>query len=322
MDWIKALKPGDKVYLHSRWGAGWRNATVEKVGRRWMTLSSGNRFNMESGRLGDSSHELWPSQEAYEADRTRRKRWRHVEAFINKVANGADPEFTNGIDSNNEALEQIEQLLGLTPKNPDFQLTYKEAMTSPNIIRVAGIDPSMRNTGVALAEFNLDTCEFNVDKIDVVQTERLAGKVVRQNSDDYRSAREMIKGVDKLLLAYGVTFCFAELPTGAQSARAAFAFGMATAIMAGLTPPLIQVQPREVQIAVLGKAGKNKEAIIEWAVAKWPNAGWMTRKFKGEIKLLADNEHPADACAAIAAGVQTAEFAQAMALSAGFRRAA
>lgn len=195
-------------------------------------------------------------------------------------------------------------------------------MTSPNIIRIAGIDPSMRNTGIALAEFNLTTCDFEVAKIDIVQTERLAGKVVRQNSDDYRAAREMIKGVDKILLAYGVTFCFAELPTGAQSARAAFAFGMTTAIMAGLTPPLIQVQPREVQIAVLGKAGKNKEAIIEWAVSKWPNAGWMTRKVKGEIKLVNDNEHPADACAAIAAGVQTAEFAQAMALSAGFRMSA
>lgn len=195
-------------------------------------------------------------------------------------------------------------------------------MSSPNIIRVAGIDPSMRNTGIALAEFDLTTCKINVEKIDIVQTASLAGKVVRQNSDDYRCAREMIKGVDKLLLAYGVTFCFAELPIGAQSARAAFAFGMTTAIMAGLTPPLIQVQPREVQIAVLGKAGKNKEAIIEWAIANWPDAGWMTRKFKGETRLLADNEHPADACAAIAAGVETAEFAQAMALSAGFRKSA
>lgn len=195
-------------------------------------------------------------------------------------------------------------------------------MSSSYIIRIAGIDPSMRNTGIALAQFNLDTSEFNVDKIAIVQTERMAGKTVRQNSDDYRSARETIKGVDKILLEYGATFCFAELPVGAQSARAAFAFGMTTAIMAGLTPPLIQVQPREVQIAVMGKAGKNKAGIIEWAVANWPNAGWMTRKLKGEIKLVADNEHPADACAAIAAGVQTAEFAQAMALSKGFRRAA
>lgn len=189
-----------------------------------------------------------------------------------------------------------------------------------SVIKVAGIDPSMRNTGIALATYDVETNDWAVERVDIVQTERLAGKVVRQNSDDYRSAREMVKGIDRILLDYGVTFCFAELPVGAQSARAAFAFGMTTAIMAGLTPPLIQVQPREIQIAVLGKAGKNKEAIIEWAVRNWPNAGWLTRKLKGEVKMLNDNEHPADACAAIAAGVETAEFMQALALAQGMTR--
>lgn len=186
-------------------------------------------------------------------------------------------------------------------------------------IKIAGIDPSLRNTGLALAEYNLETGKFNVEKVDIVQTERLAGKVVRQNSDDYRCARELIHGINKILAVHGATFVFAELPTGAQSARAMFSFGMTTAIMAGLTPPLIQVQPREVQIAVLGRSGKNKEEIIKWAVENWPDAGWFTRKLKGETKLTNDNEHPADACAAIAAGIQTTQFAQAMALSAGFR---
>lgn len=191
-----------------------------------------------------------------------------------------------------------------------------------SIIKIAGLDPSLRNTGLALASFNLDNGDWSVERVSIVQTERLAGKVVRQNSDDYRCARELITGINKTLGAHGATFVFAELPTGAQSARAAFSFGLTTAIMAGLTPPLIQVQPREVQIAVLGKAGKDKERIIEWAVAKWPNAGWLTRKFKGEIKLVADNEHMADACASIAAGVQTAQFAQALALAEGMRRVA
>lgn len=189
-------------------------------------------------------------------------------------------------------------------------------------IKIAGIDPSLRNTGIALAEYDLSTGDFDVKRVGIVQTERLAGKTVRQNSDDYRCARELIKGIDKTLLNFGVSFVCAELPTGAQSARAAFSFGLTTAIMAGLTPPLIQVQPREVQIAVLGKAGKDKAAIIEWAVQRWPKAGWMRRNYKGESVLIADNEHPADACAAIAAGIQTMEFAQAMALAAGMKKAA
>jgi len=204
-------------------------------------------------------------------------------------------------------------------KSPEFQPTYKENMS---VIKIAGIDPSLRNTGVALGHYNLDNGDWQVERIAIVQTERQVSKQVRQNSDDYRCARELIRGVNKLLDGHGATFVFAELPTGAQSARAMFSFGMTTAIMAGLHPAMIQVQPREVQTAALGRAGKDKQAIIEWAVAQWPNAGWMTRKLKGEVKLVADNEHPADACAAIAAGVQTMEFAQALALAAGFRQAA
>lgn len=155
-----------------------------------------------------------------------------------------------------------------------------------------------------------------------MQTEKLSGKTVRQSSDDYRRARELIKGTNGILDAHGAQFVFAELPSGSQSARALFAFGIVTAVMAGLTPPLIQVTPREVQIAALGRAGKNKEAIIEWAVAKYPNVGWLTRKLKGEVILTADNEHMADAVAAIAAGVETVEFAQTMALASGMRKAA
>lgn len=191
-----------------------------------------------------------------------------------------------------------------------------------SIIKIAGLDPSLRNTGVALGSYNLNTGEWGVERVAIVQTERQVTKQVRQNSDDYRCARELIRGTNKLLESHGATFVFAELPTGAQSARAMFSFGLTTAIMAGLTPPLIQVQPREVQQVVLGRAGKNKEAIIEWAVSKWPDAGWLTRKLKGEVKLLADNEHLADACASIAAGIQTMEFAQALSLAEGFRKAA
>lgn len=188
-------------------------------------------------------------------------------------------------------------------------------------IRIAGIDPSLRNTGIALADFNLHSGDWKVDRVAIIQTQSEAGKTVRRNSDDYRCARELINGTNRILKQEDVRFVFAELPTGAQSARAAFAFGMTTAIMAGLLPPLIQVLPREVQIAVLGKAGKDKGSIIKWAMGMWPDAGWLTTKRAGKMVPTLANEHPADACAAIAAGVQTPQFAQAMALAAGLRAA-
>ena len=65
-----------------------------------------------------------------------------------------------------------------------------------SIIKIAGLDPSLRNTGLALASFNLDNGDWSVERVSIVQTERLAGKVVRQNSDDYRCAREMITGIN------------------------------------------------------------------------------------------------------------------------------
>lgn len=195
-------------------------------------------------------------------------------------------------------------------------------MSNRNILRVAGIDPGMRNSGVAIAAYDLDSGDYQIDHVAIVQTQRQVTKTVRQNSDDYRCAREMIRGVDKILVAHGVKFVFAELPTGAQSARAMFAFGITTAIMAGLTPPLIQVTPNEVKLASAGHKTATKAEMMDWAMTKWPKLPWLTRKSKGAIVPVADNEHLADACACIPAGLETVEFAQALALAAGMRSAA
>lgn len=190
-----------------------------------------------------------------------------------------------------------------------------------SLFKIAGIDPSMRNTGIALADYDLTTGEWAVTKVALVQTTHQVTKTVRQNSDDYRSAREMIRGVDKILVDNDVKFVFAELPSGGQDARAHFAFGITIAIMAGLTPPLIQVTPSEVKTAT-GTKNATKKQMIEWAMKNYPDAGWFMRKLKGEMVPLNDNEHPADACAAIHAGVLTAQFAQTLALASGMRLAA
>jgi len=178
----------------------------------------------------------------------------------------------------------------------------------------------MRNTGIALADYNIETGDWSVTKVAIVQTTRQVTKTVRQNSDDYRCAREMIRGVDKFMLEHDVKFVFAELPSGGQDARAAFAFGITVATMAGITPPLIQVTPLEVKAAT-GTKNATKKQMIEWAMGQYPNAGWFMRKLKGEMVPLGDNEHPADACAAISAGVLTAQFAQTLALAHGMRSA-
>jgi Holliday junction resolvasome RuvABC endonuclease subunit len=187
------------------------------------------------------------------------------------------------------------------------------------IIKIAGIDPSLRNTGLSLASYNIETGDWSVSKIGIVQTENQSGKQVRKSSDDYRSARELIIGVNKFVVEHGVSFVCAEVPTGAQSARAAFSNGVCCGVLAAVPVPLIQVSPTEVKMASVGNRTASKAQMIAWAMGKWPEAGWLTRKLKGAIVPLNDNEHPADACAAIAAGIETVQFAQALAMMASMR---
>ncbi len=189
------------------------------------------------------------------------------------------------------------------------------------IVKIVGIDPSLRNTGLALASYDLATGDWSVEKVAIVQTEKQSGKTVRQSSDDYRCARELIGGINQFVKASGASFVCAEVPTGAQSARAAFSNGVCCAVLAAVAAPLIQVNPTEVKLASVGTKTASKEQIIAWATEQWPDAGWMRRKLKGAMVLTNDNEHPADACAAIAAGIETAQFAQAMALFASVKAA-
>jgi polyribonucleotide nucleotidyltransferase len=66
---------------------------------------------------------------------------------------------------------------------------------------------------------------------------------------------------------------------------------------------------------------KRKDEMIEAAVKAHPYAKWMTRKVKGEIAMLASNEHLADATGAIAAGIITNEFRGMIAMLRGLKAA-
>jgi Holliday junction resolvasome RuvABC endonuclease subunit len=192
-------------------------------------------------------------------------------------------------------------------------------------LRVVGLDPSVRNTGIVRARVLLPSLEVLVDGIHLVKTESGAGKQVRKNSDDLRRAQEIQDAFIEVIQEHRPTFFISEIPTGAQSARAAWLLGMTVGCIAALkhlNMPLIQVQPSETKIASVGKKTASKQEIIDWAIAKYPKLPWLRYKHKGEMKLTADNEHMADAVAVIHAGVLTAEFQQAIALLGGITRAA
>jgi Holliday junction resolvasome RuvABC endonuclease subunit len=191
-------------------------------------------------------------------------------------------------------------------------------------LKLVGLDPSLTHTGIAIMEYDTDTGTLGTPELRLIVTEKLKGKQVRQNSDDVRRVREIIKGMHEA--CNGALFAVSEVPSGAQSSRAAFAFGMVIGMLGGLPVPLIQVSPLEVKMAAVGHRQASKEEMIEWASTKHPNANWIRQEKNGRVKtklgfkewkvgdLVNDNEHLADAVAVCEAGMLTDQFKQAVAM--------
>lgn len=179
-------------------------------------------------------------------------------------------------------------------------------------IKIVGIDPSLRNFGFAQALLNIHTLEYTIENLILVESENEAGKVVRKNSDDLRRASTLYNGLVRACA--GASLAIAEVPVGSQSARAMASYGMCVGVLAACPVPLIQVTPAEVKLAAVGNKQAAKEEMIEWAMAKHPGANWLMRKSKGRMVPMNDNEHLADACAAIEAGLLTDQFQQAITL--------
>jgi Holliday junction resolvasome RuvABC endonuclease subunit len=170
-------------------------------------------------------------------------------------------------------------------------------------IRVVGLDPSLRNWGVAYALLNIDTLAIDVTAFRLVETKPNTKKQVRQNSADLECAQQLAVG--QRLACVGASVAFCEVPVGSQSARAMASYGICVGVLGSCPIPLIQVTPTEVKLAAVGHREAAKEEMIEWGVNNYPDAPWI-RDRNG--KVLGKNEHLADAIAAIVAGIQTPEF--------------
>lgn len=180
------------------------------------------------------------------------------------------------------------------------------------IMRIAAVDPALANLGMAKLALDLDTMKLSVIDLMLIETDKQTTKQVRQNSDDLRRAKALTKGFHEFI--GDCALVFAEIPTGAQSARAALAFGIAIGMLAGCTKPLIQVQPSETKLATVGTKTASKDEMIDWAVETYPDAAWLKAKSKGVMRFIAKNEHMADACAIAHAGIKTDQFLQLVAM--------
>lgn len=171
-----------------------------------------------------------------------------------------------------------------------------------SVIRVTSVDPALANFGIARLLLNTESLTFEIESLELIETDKQSNKVIRQNSDDLRRAQELKEAFHRS--CDGSTVCFAEIPSGAQNARAAMSFGIAVGVLASCPIPIIQVQNSEAKIVVTGKSTASKQEIIDWAGAKYPDAPWQWRG----VKLLKKNEHLADAVAIAHAGLKTDQF--------------
>jgi hypothetical protein len=179
-------------------------------------------------------------------------------------------------------------------------------------IHVAGLDVAFANFGMARAEIDIDVAMnmyVNVTDLKLITTEGLNKKTVRKSSDDLRRAREILEPLKTFCLNF-VGVAFAEVPSGSQQARSSWGLGISVGVLASCPVPVIQVSQLEVKMATVGKKTASKQEMIEWAVARHPAAPWLYSK----KRLVAANEHLADAVATIYAGMKTDEFKRLVAL--------
>lgn len=183
---------------------------------------------------------------------------------------------------------------------------------SSKLIKVVGQDPSLRNWGLAIGTYDLETKELHIKTVDITNAELPKGKQVRQNSLDLESAYQLYKGA--VAAAEGAHAVFVEVPVGSQSARAMASYGICVGVLGALRAngiPFFEVTPTEVKLAGAGTKTATKRDMIDWAMASHPEANWPMYKKNGAVLVSeALAEHMADAVAAIHAGLACNAFKQ------------
>jgi len=180
-------------------------------------------------------------------------------------------------------------------------------------IKVVGLDPSLRNWGIAIGHLIPGAADsLRIHTLEVINPVLSKGKQVRQNSLDLESAKQLCEGV--LQAVQGAQAIFVEVPVGSQSARAMASYGICVGVLGAIRAigiPLFEVSPSEVKLAGPGKGTATKLEMIRWATEKHPEAPWPVYTQKGQVLINTTKaEHMADATAAIYAGMACNSFQQ------------
>lgn len=175
---------------------------------------------------------------------------------------------------------------------------------NPSSLKVVGFDPSLRNWGMASGLY-LPDGSLTLDRVGIAQTTGAKASKMRQNDADIAAAIHLYHNA--ALFAQDADAVFVEVPHGSKSAAAMKGYGICIGLLAALRASGVhfyRVTVDEVKLIATGNVEATKKEMIGWATTKYPQLNWplvKNRKRPTINESLA--EHPADACAAIEAGV-------------------
>lgn len=190
------------------------------------------------------------------------------------------------------------------------------------IVRVVGFDASLTNTGWAVVDVDVSGCPKIVDIVEMGLSETSPApkkSKVRVSSDNVARACKQRACMVSVIETHTADLACAEIPSGAQSAKAALAFGIVIGLLASLPIPMVEVTPTQVKIAACNDKTADKEDIMRWALGMTQKLGglafWKTAKKPNEFEIELDGqflikkmEHQADAVAVVEAALRTPEF--------------
>lgn len=177
---------------------------------------------------------------------------------------------------------------------------------------VVAIDGSLQNFGTAVVTVSSETKKIKeVLYLGLNKTAPSTDKKARKSYDDLARFQSHWGYINGIITKYDCKVAVAEIPSGGQDARAAFAFGGITAMMGCLPIPLTPVTPSECK-ASSGSKHADKEDMIQWAYQQWPDASWITSKRTNAMNiktakglyLTNANEHLADSLGIAVAGLK------------------
>lgn len=134
--------------------------------------------------------------------------------------------------------------------------------------RVAGLDPALRNFGVAV----LEIVDGKLVPVYVCTLKTRYNK--KDKFGNLTSGTKIASELYDVLEKYHVTAVAAEIPSGAISSAAAWSLGVATGIVSSLIMLDIKVYPvTPFQVkAVTGSTKATKSKMVAWARKQYPTA--------------------------------------------------